>query len=170
MMQRQDSGGIIMLISEPTDSPSPSTKDQQTITNTNDTIGIENQNKSNSLKSNNNSRFGSRRTSLTTATTPNLLMPSSIPKSRKISTMNYSSSNESRIITEEETAKCLLSVAQHLTTHDVESNSSDDFVVHYPIEYDPSEQEHLITFQVEILDDSLTTVQDVEAKRGYTYT
>lgn len=148
MMQKEDCPGIIMLISEPTVPPSPQRKDGQ---NSSENCSANGDSKS-------NSRASSRKGSITSCIPP-ILMPH--PRSRKVSTRHSSPNDLANPSITEETEKYLKSVVQHLSN----DPSSSDFLVTYPLEYDPTEQDHLITVQTENLDDVMT-LQDVEAKKG----
>ncbi|OXA45545.1 Ankyrin repeat domain-containing protein 27 [Folsomia candida] len=128
MMQKEDSGGIVMLISEPADDPPTDPAPPPT------------ESDGNRLKSYNNSRsvrrISNRRASAATAP-PTLFMQNS-QRSRRVSAMELQPEfNDARISTE----KCLQTVVQHLEN----DPSNADFVVDYGNNnYDATtEQEHL---------------------------
>ncbi|XP_035710945.1 ankyrin repeat domain-containing protein 27 isoform X2 [Folsomia candida] len=152
MMQKEESGGIVMLISEPSDPASPKSDAPPT------------ESDGNKIKSHNNSRsvsrISSRRASSATAPptllTQNYLPP---PRSRKVSAMQLPESNNASISTE----KCLQTVVQHLEN----DPSNPDFVLNYGNNnYDPTtEQEHLRLVQAEDLGILEELPEEIESKR-----
>lgn len=153
MMKREECGGVVMLISEPTEV-------QATTENGNDGHLDETKLTFNPTRSTSraSSRGPSRRTSTTKAP---FLAPPATPRSRKISTIHPPPKDINHRIAED-TEKCLLSVAEHLLS----DASSPDFVQNYFDEsYDPTEQDHLTKIEVESLQDD-ETLRDLEMKKG----
>jgi hypothetical protein len=151
MIQKEDCGGMVMLISEPEEKKvlSPSKEE------------LESQKSKSAATSRNISRIPSRnpsrRSSSTTAPIPSLLVvpgtgSASAPRSRRVST-NRNPNYDANSSINEETEQRLLSVAEQLK----QDPASPNFVFDYFEDYDPTEQDHIMKITVENLETSTST-------------